>query len=92
MEFTSNPIYVLTVLCLMVILAVYASKTKYGKQFGAALLIILFTAVIANFKLIPSASNSIPLYSVIFKYIAPISIFYLLLNVNLASIKRAGCP
>lgn len=92
MEFTSNPIYVLTVLCLMVILAVYASKTKYGKQFGAALLIILFTAVIANFKLIPSASNSIPLYSVIFKYIAPISIFYLLLNVNLASIKRAGLP
>ncbi|MCO4822173.1 MAG: DUF819 family protein [Flavobacteriaceae bacterium] len=76
----------------MVILAVYASKTKYGKQFGAALLIILFTAVIANFKLIPSASNSIPLYSVIFKYIAPISIFYLLLNVNLASIKRAGLP
>ncbi len=76
----------------MVILAVYAGKTKFGKQFGAALLVILFTAVLANLKLIPSASNSIDLYSAIFKYVAPISIFYLLLNVNLTSIKQAGLP
>lgn len=92
MNFTTNPIYVLAVLCFMVILSVYAGKTKFGKQFGAALLVILFTAVIANLKLIPSASNSIPLYDAIFKYVAPISIFYLLLNVNLTSIKRAGLP
>ncbi len=84
--------YVLSILCLMVILAVYAGKTKFGKQFGAALLVILFTAVLANLKLIPSASNSIDLYSAIFKYVAPISIFYLLLNVNLTSIKQAGLP
>ncbi len=76
----------------MVILAVYAGKTKFGKQFGAALLVILFTAVLANVKLIPSASNSIALYAAIFKYVAPISIFYLLLNVNLRSIKQAGLP
>lgn len=92
MSFVNNPIYVLSVLCFMVILAVYAGKTKYGKKFGAALLVILFTAVLANLKLIPSASNAIPLYNGIFKYIAPISIFYLLLNVNLTSIKRAGLP
>ncbi len=76
----------------MVILAVYAGKTKYGKKVGAALLVILFTAVLANLKLIPSASTSIPLYSGIFKYIAPIAIFYLLLNVNIKSIKQAGLP
>ena len=92
MNFTSNPIYVLAVLCFMVILAVYAGKTKFGKQFGAALLVILFTAVLANLDLIPSASNSIALYNGIFHYVAPISIFYLLLNVNLTSIKRAGLP
>jgi len=63
-----------------------------GLTLGVALLVILFTAVIANLKLIPSASNAIPLYSVIFKYVAPISIFYLLLGVNLHSIKRAGAP
>ena len=92
MNFTNDPLYVLSVLCLMVVLAIYAGRTKFGKQFGASLLVILFTAIIANIKLIPSASNSIPLYSAIFKYVAPISIFFLLLNVNLTSIKRAGLP
>jgi uncharacterized membrane protein len=92
MNFTTNPIYVLGVLCLMVILADYAAKTKIGKKLGAALLVILFTAVIANLNLIPSASNSISLYDGIFTYLAPISIFYLLLGVNLNSIKKAGAP
>ena len=92
MALISNPIYVLTVLCLMVILAVYASKTKVGKKLGAALLVILFTAVIANLNLIPSASNSIPLYSGIFKYIAPLAIFFLLLKINISTIKQAGLP
>ena len=92
MSFVSNPIYVLGMLSLMVILSIYIGKTKLGKQLGAALLVILFTAVIANLKLIPSASNSIGLYNIIFEYLAPISIFYLLLNVNLNSIKKAGLP
>ena len=92
MSFVSNPIYVLGMLTFMVVLSVYAGRTKLGKQLGTALIVILFTAVIANLKLIPSASNSIDLYHVIFKYVAPISIFYLLLNINLSSIKRAGLP
>jgi uncharacterized membrane protein len=92
MHFITHPIYVLAILCFMVILAVYAGKTRLGKKFGAALLVILFTAVVANLGIIPSSSNSIPLYSGIFEYVAPISIFYLLLNVNLTSIRRAGLP
>jgi len=92
MSFIENPIYVLCVLCAMVILAYYAAKTKLGGKFGMALLVIVFTAVMANFQLIPSASNSIPLYSGIFTYLAPISIFYLLLEVNLKSIRKAGTP
>ena len=92
MSFVSNPIYVLGMLTFMVVLSIYAGRTKLGKQLGTALIVILFAAVISNLKLIPSASNSIDLYHVIFKYIAPISIFYLLLNINLASIRRAGLP
>jgi len=76
----------------MVLLAIQAGKTKVGKQFGAALLAIVFTAIVANLGIIPSASNSIGLYDIIFKYIAPISIFYLLLDVNLSSIRKAGLP
>lgn len=92
MTFIENPTYVLFVLCTMVVLAYYAAKTKLGGKFGVALLVIVFTAIIANFNLIPSASNSIPLYDGIFTYVAPISIFYLLLDVNLRTIKRAGTP
>ncbi len=92
MTFIENPVYVLALLCLMVILSIYAAKTKFGKKVGAALIVILFTAVLANLKLIPSASNAIPLYEGIFKYLAPISIFYLLLGVNLTSLKKAGAP
>ena len=92
MPFTENPIYVLCVLCLLVVAAYYVAKTKLGGKFGVALLTIVFTAIVANFKLNPSASNSIPLYSGIFTYLAPISIFYLLLEVNLKSIRKAGTP
>jgi uncharacterized membrane protein len=88
----NHPMYVLAVLCLMVILSVYAGKTQLGSKFGAALLVIVFTAIVANLGLIPSASNSIPLYDGIFEYLAPLSIFYLLLGVNLKSLKRAGAP
>ncbi|WP_243641602.1 DUF819 family protein [Maribacter algicola] len=91
-SFIENPVYVLTVLSLMVLLSLAAAKTKWGKPLGAALLVIVFTAVLSNLRLIPSASNSIPLYDAIFKYLAPISIFYLLLGANLKSIQKAGLP
>ena len=92
MIFTENPVYVLAILCFMVLLSMQAAKTKLGGKLSAALLVILFTAILANLKLIPSASNSIPLYDGIFKYLAPIGIFYLLLEINLQSLKRAGAP
>ena len=92
MNFTNDPVYVLTILCLAIVLGIYLAKTQLGKKFGAALIIILLTAILANLRLIPSASNGICLYKIIFKYVAPISIFYLLLNVNLKSIKQAGFP
>ena len=92
MNFTNDPVYVLTILCLAIVLGIYLAKTQLGKKFGAALIIILLTAILANLRLIPSASNGICLYKIIFKYVAPISIFYLLLNVNLTSIKQAGFP
>lgn len=88
----SHPVYVLGILCLMVLASYYAARTKLGKKLGMALLVILFTAVVANLNLIPSASDAIPLYDAIFSYIAPISLFYLLLDINLKSIKKAGGP
>lgn len=92
MAFLEHPVYVLSMLALMVWLAVYAEKTKWGKPLGAALLAIVFTAIVANLGGIPSASNSIALYDGIFTYVAPLSIFYLMLGVNLSAIRKAGLP
>ena len=92
MPIFSDTFDVLIILSIIIIISIYATNTRVGKYLGTALLIISFTALIANFKIIPSASNSIKLYSIIFEYIAPISIFYLLLNASLNSIKKAGLP
>jgi len=67
-------------------------KFPFFQNLGTALLVILMGAVAANLSIIPSASNAIPLYDDIFKYVAPLSIFYLLLEVNLSNIRKAGIP
>ncbi|WP_020526964.1 DUF819 domain-containing protein [Flexithrix dorotheae] len=89
---TSNPVFVLGILCLIIIISEWLTKKAYFRHFGTALMVILFGATFSNLGVIPSASNSIPLYSGIFKYLAPLSIFYLLLEVNLKSLKNAGLP
>ena len=88
----ANPVWVLLVLVGTVALSeILVKKTKL-KALGTALLAILITAVWSNLNLIPSASDSIPLYDHIFHYLAPLSIFYLLLDVNLGSLKREALP
>ena len=92
MSLTSSPIYVLSFLCFLVIISEWLAKQRIGKNVGTALIIIILGAIAANAGLIPTASNSIPLYDGIFNYLAPVSIFFLLLGVNLKNIKKAGMP
>ena len=92
MGFTSNALYVLAVLSVMVVVSEWMSKKRWGKHLGTALIVIILGAVAANLSLIPTASNAIPLYDGIFSYIAPIALFYLLLGVNLSDLKKAGLP
>jgi uncharacterized membrane protein len=88
----SSPLFVLTVLCLSVVASEWLVKRTFLKHLGTALVVILFVAVLANVGLLPSASEGSVVYTGIFRYLAPLSIFYLLLDVNLASIRRAGAP
>ena len=88
----NHPIFVLAILCALLALSEYLVKNTPLKHLGSALLVILLGAVFANFKIIPSASNSIPLYDGIFTYVAPLSLFFLLLDVNLKNLKHAGVP
>jgi len=88
----NNPVLTLAILFFNVALCEYLVRKTFLKHVGTALLVILITAIEANLYLIPSASNPSVVYDIIFTYVAPISIFYLLLEVNFASIRKAGLP
>lgn len=77
-------------LCLNVVICEWLATKPYFRHLGTALMVILLTALTANLGLIPSSSPPSPLYDGIFTYVAPISIFLLMLSVNLKSIRRAG--
>lgn len=87
-----NPVYILAVLCFLIFLSEWLCKYTKLKHLSSSLLVILLGAVVANFGLIPSASNASPVYDSIFQYVAPASIFFLLLGVSLKELKQAGMP
>ncbi len=91
-ELFQQPAYILAVLAFVIVLCEILTKYTWLKQVGTALLAIVITAIIANLGLIPSASDAPPLYKGIFTYLAPLSIFYLLLEVSLRHLKLAGIP
>ena len=92
MTFIENPLFVLAILCLNVVISEWLVEKTFFLHLGTALLVIVITAILANLKIIPTASDESALYGAIFTYIAPISIFYLLLSVNLRQLKEAGLP
>ena len=91
----ANSLYVITMLCILVAGTEWLVQKTFLKHFGTALLVIVLTAVFANSGILPagsSADNPVPVYDAIFAYVAPISIFWLLLRVNLKEILKAGIP
>ena len=89
---TEHPLYVLGVLCLLIFISEFLCRHTFLKHLSSSLLVIILGAIFANSGLIPTASNAGPLYENIFNYIAPASIFFLLLGVNLKNITKAGAP
>lgn len=87
-----NPVYILTFLCFLIFLSEWLCKYTKLKHLSSSLLVILLGAICANLGWIPSASNASPVYDAIFKYVAPASIFFLLLGVSLKELKKAGLP
>ncbi len=88
--FLNSPVYILTVLTGIVFLSEWILKYKLFRRFGAALMAIIFGAIVANVGLLPASSN--PVYDNIFDYIAPAALFLLLLDVNLTELKNVGWP
>lgn len=92
MPLIQDPLAILAVLMGNILVADQLTKLPIFRQLGTSLTVILLTAITANAGLIPTSTNAPPLYDGIFTYLAPISIFYLLLTVNLRSLQRAGSP
>jgi uncharacterized membrane protein len=87
-----HPLFILTILALMIAASEWLARRTWLRHLGSALLVILLTAVAANTGLIPTYSDSIPIYSAVFGTVAPMAIFLLLLQVNLRGILKAGLP
>ena len=62
------------------------------KHLSSSLLVIILGAIFSNLNLIPSEAKPDSVYEGIFTYVAPLSIFFLLLGVNLKELKKAGLP
>ncbi len=92
MSFTADPLYVSAVLLLLVGLSEWICKKPFFRSVGSALFVILAAAILANLRIIPSSSNAPPLYDGIFTYLAPLAIFFLLLDVRLKDLRQAGLP
>ncbi len=88
----NDPIFILAVLSLNVVVSEWLVHHTFCRHFGTALLVIVLTAAISNLGLIPTSSVGSPVYNGVFKYVAPLAIFWLLLQVNLRDILKAGVP
>lgn len=92
MTWTQDPIYVSGMLCMFVLFSVWLTRFKSFRSIGTPILVILITAIAANFGLIPTATKGNPVYTAVFVYLAPMGIFIALLEVDLKSLKKAGGP
>ena len=89
----SNSLYIIGVLSAVIFLTELLVRRTFMKHFGTALLVILFTALVANLGLIPTGANTeapVPAYEFVFGTVAPLAIFWLLMPVNLRDILKAG--
>ena len=90
----STPAAVACALVLVVWLPVQLCERTVARHLGAALTVILVAALASNLNLIPSGAGteSSIVYSAVFAWVAPLSIFWLLLPINLLAVLKAGAP
>ncbi len=87
-----NPLFLFSFFFLLIYFSEWLCKKTFLRHVSGALLVIILGAIAANLGVIPSASNPSPIYDAIFQYVAPASIFFLLLGVDLRNLRSAGLP
>lgn len=85
-----SPLFILAVLGGCIVVSELLARHTPLRPLGTALLVIVVTAIVANLGIIPTGSQPVPLYGVLFHEVAWMAIFWLLLEVNLKKVLRAG--
>ncbi len=88
----SDPLMVLGVLCACLSVAEWLSRNTWLRHLGTALLVILITAVVANLGLIPTTTSGSAVYDWVLGDVVLLAIFWILLQVNLRELLKAGAP
>jgi uncharacterized membrane protein len=88
----TNSVAILCVLSFNIYLAFQLERIPQLKALSASLIVIILGTLEANFGLIPTSSSAPPLYDGIFAYVAPLLIVFLMLGIQLKSLKKAGFP
>lgn len=89
------PLAQLAILALVVLASEWLVRRTALRHAGTALVGILLAAILANIGILPAGSTAaapVAVYDGIFTYVAPLAIFWLLLGVNLRTIRQAGGP
>jgi uncharacterized membrane protein len=85
-------IFIVGVLFFIIAFAEWLGDKPFFKHLSTGLLVIILGAIAANTGFIPATNPPSPVYDAVFSYLAPLSIFLILLGVNLKQIKLAGKP
>jgi uncharacterized membrane protein len=88
----TNSVAILSVLSFNIYLAFQLERIPQLKALSASLIVIILGALEVNFGLLPTSSAAPPLYDGIFAYVAPLLIIFLMLGIQLKSLKKAGLP
>jgi uncharacterized membrane protein len=88
----TNSVAILCVLSFNIYLAFQLERIPQLKALSASLIVIILGALEVNFGLLPTSSSAPPLYDGIFAYVAPLLIVFLMLGIQLKSLKKAGFP
>jgi uncharacterized membrane protein len=86
----TQPLGILAILLVIVALADWLGRIGHLRKVGAAVIVIILGALLANLRVIPPASAGGPVYDPIFASVIPGAIFLVLLEVNIAALRRAG--
>ncbi len=92
MALIQSPLALLAVLAVGVAVAELVGRLSWGRKVGAALIVIIVGALLANFRIVPPAGAGGLVYDPIFAVVTPAAIFLILLEANLKALRKAGGP